>query len=150
MPPNRADDLVDNAHQVTIVSEDDAGFFKHARALNVNLFGAVHQYVADGRILKQRLEWPHAKDLIHDLERKPLFIWRRQVRNARRRRLQIRHQLVNYRVQLATGVVVRLRREFLKVDVVQQFAMDSESSDFDRRGSQGQLFSSPRLRPTDS
>ncbi len=41
-------------------------------------------------------------------------------------RLQMRRQFLNNRVHLAPGVVVSLRRHLLQIDVVQQFAMDSD------------------------
>ena len=68
-PSDRRNNLIDDAHQVRVILEDDFGFFQKAGALNVNFPGAIHQNVADRRVLQQWRKRPQTEDFIQDLER---------------------------------------------------------------------------------
>ena len=60
-------DLLDDAHQVRVILEAYLGLFQHSGALDVNPFGAVHQNVADGRVLQQRLKRAEPEHFVQDL-----------------------------------------------------------------------------------
>ncbi len=69
---DRADDLVDDVHEVRVVAELDIGHLQPALALDVNLPGPVDQNIADIRVGQEDFERSQAERLVEDLADEPL------------------------------------------------------------------------------
>ena len=116
--PTRADDAVDDAHQVLVVLERRRQPLEHAAALDVDLLVRVDQDVADRRVAQQRLERPEAEDLVED------------VAEDRSRSLMLSgvplfgDQLEEQRPDFRLGARAVGRRQRLEVQPVEQLPVD--------------------------
>jgi hypothetical protein len=68
---DRGDDPVDDPHDVVVVLEDDVRQLELARALDVDLAGAVDHDLRDRLVAEERLERAEADDLVGDLLEHP-------------------------------------------------------------------------------
>ena len=80
---DRADDALDDLHQVPVVLEDDAGFLEHAVALDEHLVVAVDEDVRDVAVLEQRLERSEAEQLVEDVDDQVLALEEAEGRRLR-------------------------------------------------------------------
>ena len=64
---DRADDLLDHAHQMALVLESRGRLFEPAHALDIDLLVRVDQDVGHGRVLEERLERSQAQHFVEHL-----------------------------------------------------------------------------------
>ena len=77
------DDLVDDAQQVLVVAERDAGQFEQTLALDVDLPGGRSPECRRSWVLQQRLERPQAENLVQHLVADLLLLERAAAASAR-------------------------------------------------------------------
>ena len=118
--PDRADDALDDLHQVLVVAEDRGALLDASLALDVDVVVAVDQDVRHGRILEQRLERSEAEQLVEDVDRHRLALV-----EAERRRLGLGlEQAQDQRPDLGLGLIARDAGQALEVEPVQQLLVD--------------------------
>ena len=118
--PTRADDALDDLHQVTIVLEDDVGFLELAFALDVDLVETVDENVGDRRIAQQHFERTEAEQLVDDVGDQ-----RFALEQAERHRgaLALDHA-DDEAADLRFGVLPAHPREPVEIEPVQQLLVD--------------------------
>ena len=65
---DRADDALDDLHQVAVVAKEDVGQFEPAVALDVDLVETVDEDVGDVLVAQQRFERTEAEELVEDVD----------------------------------------------------------------------------------
>ncbi len=113
---DRADDPLDDLHQVPVVAKHDRGFFELAVALDVHLVVAIHEDVRDVAILQQLLERTEAEQLVEDVGDQVLSF----VQAERRRLRLILDHPVDQFADLGLGFAAADAREPFEVQLVQQ------------------------------
>ena len=115
---DRADDLVDDVHQVGVVLELDVGQFQSSLAFDVDLPRAVDQDVADVRVGQEELQRSEAEGLVEDLADQALALG--EVED----RLFLVAELGDEFANLLAGLVVVLSSNAGQVELVDELAVD--------------------------
>ena len=118
---DRADDPLDDLHQVPIVLEDDVGLFELAFALHVDLIRPVDENVRDRRVAQQRLERAEAEQLVEHVGHERLALEQAH----RSGLLEPFDDDGNDPADFRFGLLALHAREPLQVQAVQQVLMDA-------------------------
>ena len=119
-PSHRADDALDDLHQVAVVLEDHRCFLEPAVPLDVDLIEPVHEDVRDVAILEQHLERAEAEELIEHVADQVLAL---EQAERRRVRLRLDHR-VDQAADLGLGVAAADLVQSLQVEPVEQLLVD--------------------------
>lgn len=120
-------------HQVLLVGEANVGRFQQTATLDEYAIRAVHQHVADFRIVHQRLQWTEAVNLVHDLADHQVAMLRRQ--RDRLHRAEVRRQ----RPQLRTQIILIELSSLRQVDGVDHPPMQMRLQPLKRLASIGRF-----------
>jgi hypothetical protein len=112
------DNLVDDVQKVPVVLKGEAGLLQHAPAFNVDRVIGVHQNIADGVVLEQRLQGTEAEDLIDHLLGKPVAL-----RAAERDSLLVDDLLDGEEELLLAAALLHLS-QLVEIDALDEFLVD--------------------------
>src|SRR6266404_2783609 len=116
--PDGRNDSVDDIHQMSIVMKSNGRGFDLSAALHIDGFGAIHEYVGNGRIVQQGFERPKTQNLVLDAPRQQLTLRERQ------RRAHFRKQALGDLANLSTTLVLVEGGEHREIGDLEKLIVD--------------------------